>query len=286
MWFILTMICAISQALSDTYAKKSRASEDPYVIAAIRFGFAMPFLWAFAPFTKIPLLGADFWPTFAVMVPLEITAGIMYVRALRKSPMYLTLPLLAFSPVLIVVTGALVLGEYLHLGPIFGIICISVGAYMINLGQGKGFLAPIKALVIEPGSRLMIGVAVIYSITSVAGKKALLASSPAFFMILYFTAVGAVFLILLPVMSPKKWRDIFHPDLDAWLCALFQAVMIIAHNFAMVLVEAGVMISIKRTSLLFGVLFGYLFFKEANFPRHFLATLLMVCGVALIILLR
>jgi len=53
---------------------------------------------------------------------------------------------------------------------------------------------------------------------------------------------------------------------------------------AISLTQVAYMISIKRLSLLMGVLFGYLFFKETNIRERFVGTLLMIIGFALIVL--
>jgi hypothetical protein len=39
---------------------------------------------------------------------------------------------------------------------------------------------------------------------------------------------------------------------------------------------------VKRTSLLFGILYGALLFREANLGRNLVAGTLMVAGVALV----
>ena len=44
------------------------------------------------------------------------------------------------------------------------------------------------------------------------------------------------------------------------------------------------MIAVKRTSLLFGILYGALFFREPGLARRLPAGALMVAGVALILL--
>ena len=50
------------------------------------------------------------------------------------------------------------------------------------------------------------------------------------------------------------------------------------------LVEVAYMIAVKRTSLLFGIVYGALLFHETHATRHFIAGVLMVMGVLLIAL--
>ena len=59
----------------------------------------------------IPSVPPVFWAWIGALVPLEILAMRLYLLAIRDSPLHLTLPYLAFTPVFNVLTGYLVLGE-------------------------------------------------------------------------------------------------------------------------------------------------------------------------------
>jgi uncharacterized membrane protein len=58
--------------------------------------------------------------------------------------------------------------------------------------------------------------------------------------------------------------------------------MIITHLKAISLIEVSYMISVKRLSILFGVLYGVMFFKETNIKERFLGATVMVSGIILI----
>jgi len=53
---------------------------------------------------------------------------------------------------------------------------------------------------------------------------------------------------------------------------------------AITLVIVPYMVSIKRTSSIFGVLYGKFMFKEKNIKQRFLGAAIMLIGAALIIL--
>ncbi len=61
------------------------------------------------------------------------------------------------------------------------------------------------------------------------------------------------------------------------------AVMVVTHFLAIAAVEVACMLSIRRGSLLFGILFGAILFQEKQPFHHFIAGALMVAGVALIV---
>jgi uncharacterized membrane protein len=58
--------------------------------------------------------------------------------------------------------------------------------------------------------------------------------------------------------------------------------MVYTHFLALKQVEVAYMIAVKRTSLLFGIIYGALFFRETNLGSNLLAGSLMLVGVLLI----
>lgn len=62
----------------------------------------------------------------------------------------------------------------------------------------------------------------------------------------------------------------------------FLAVMVITHFQAIAQVEVAYFISLKRSSLLFGIVYGALLFGERAVGRHLMAGIVMVAGIVLI----
>jgi uncharacterized membrane protein len=75
----------------------------------------------------------------------------------------------------------------------------------------------------------------------------------------------------------------FKPQLKTFLLiGFFYALMTIAHYQAIARVEVVYMISIKRMSLLFSVLYGGLIFHEENIGERLVGSLVMILGVIFI----
>ena len=122
----------------------------------------------------------SFYRAFALALPLEIIAMVFYIKALRISPLSLTLPFLSLTPVFLILVSYLILEKVSFRGGI-GIIFLTAGSYTLNLHEmRRGIFEPFRAITKEKGSVLMIGVALIYSITSSLGKMAIEHSSPYF----------------------------------------------------------------------------------------------------------
>lgn len=200
--------------------------------------------------------------------------------------MGLTLPFLAFTPVFLLLIPWLLLGERIAPTGVVGILCIAIGSYSLNLKEVRqGFLAPFRAIRQEPGSRMMIAVAFIYSFTSTLGKKAIVCSSPLFFSALYFSLLVLAFA---PIALWRGRRDLAVNSRRQTLRAAFlpgvsYAVSIACHMLAISLTKVAYMISVKRLSLLFSVLYGHYLFREGALRERLLGTTLMLAGVILIV---
>lgn len=252
----------------------------------MRVGFAAPFLLLLLPFTEIPRLDIYFFLAVLTLLPLEITALILYMKAIKTSPLSLTLPFLALSPAFMILTSRLMLGERLDKYGIIGILLITIGAYLLNVRTTrKGVLEPFKAIRRERGSVYMIIVAFIYSITSNLGKMAILHSSPLFFAATYLPVLA---IVLFPVFIWKnhgKTKQMFSHVTIFSLIGLAVAFATISHYFAVTMIEVPYVISVKRMSILFGIMYGAFWFKETNIIERLIGGVVMVAGVVVITLL-
>ena len=282
-WFYLSLVTAIALATSDALSKHALQKSDDVIVAWARWGLASPFLLFLLFFIDIPPLDLTFWLVVIAALPLEITAILLYMRAIRLSPLSLTVPFLALTPVFLIVTSFVILGELPDRSGVIGIILVACGAYLLNLkSKEKGLLAPLKAIAKEKGSLLMIVVAFIYSITSNLGKMAVLHSSPLFFAIVYANILTLVMLPMAMRRRDKFFRDLKVRPLLFMMIGLSYGIMMICHFSAIRLVEVSYMISVKRTSMIFGVIYGWILFKEKNVGDRLLGSVIMVAGVIII----
>ncbi len=286
-WIPITLLCAFSLATSDALAKRALDRHNEYVIVWLRLALASPILLATLFFIPLPRPAPEFYRAFLLALPLEAVASILYIRALKLSPMSLTLPLLALTPVFLLAVPFLLLGERLSAAGAGGVLLIATGTYVLNLGTArKGLLEPFLAVLRDKGALCMLGVALIYSVTSTLGKQAIVASSPVFFAALYFPALA---LVLTPValrQGRAEVRGMLRSGVlkAALWPALFYAVMVLTHMTAISMTQVAYMISVKRLSLLLGVMYGTFMFGEAGAAGRVAGTVLMLCGVALITL--
>ena len=284
-WIFLSLLCAFFTASADALCKKSLTKSNEYLVAWVRVGFAAPFLLLLLPFIDIPKLDIQFFITILILLPLEITALILYMKAIKLSPLSLTLPFLALSPVFMIFTSNIILGERLDKFGIVGILLTATGAYLLNISAArKGILEPFRAIKQERGSLYMIIVAFIYSITANLGKLAILHSSPMFFASVYLPILSVVLLPVLMWKNHGQVRGLFSRISIFSLIGLAVTFATIAHFLSVSIVEVPYAISVKRVSLLFGIMYGALWFKETNIRERLIGCIVMIAGVITITL--
>ncbi|MEZ7893008.1 MAG: EamA family transporter [Candidatus Wallbacteria bacterium] len=285
LWLVLALVSAFSLATSDALLKKALKRHNEYIIGWLRLVTAMPFLLGALYFTQPPKIAPNFYYAFGWAIPIEMAALVLYVKALKVSPMSLTLPFLALSPVFLIFTSYILLGEKVSTIGITGIIMIAAGSYVLNLSEFKnGILEPILAIKKERGSIYIIITAFLYSISASFGKMGVDNSSSIFFGATFFIGLGICMTPLALIRGKAEIAEIFKNGAvkNSILPGFFYALMIMGHMLSVSMVNVAYTISVKRLSLLIGVLYGWLFFKETGIRERLAGTFLMLAGVIII----
>ena len=286
LWFILAIATALCVATGDALTKKFFGRFSPYDMAIASSIYSLPFLVVYIFFIPIPQLDTVFWWIACILIPLDTFAFYLYMKAIKLSPLSLSIPFLSFTPVFMILTGFIVLGEVPNSWGIIGIGFVVAGSYLLNVTQVKyGYFAPFRAILREPGSILMLVVAFIYSFLAVLGKKAIQHSSPLFFGFFYLAALDITILIFFPFLEKIRWRDILKVPVKGLSVGLMLFLHALFHCLAINMIEAVYMIAVKRMSILFSVVYGWILFKESDIGARMLGALLMFAGVVFIILL-
>ena len=288
-WLPITLLSAFALASADALTKRWLGDWGRHELLLVRFGLSGLLLLPLLLANPWPALDTTQWLWLALMVPLELLAMHLYVLAIRDAPLSHTLPYMAFTPVFTGLFGLLVLGETVSPPALGGMLLVAAGAWWLNLehalaGERLDLLAPLRAIGRERGARLMLSVALIYGITSVGSKAAMGDTPPFSFGALYFVLIGGATLLLHGVAAPRRLLTVASRPLAVLVIAGLMALMVVTHFTAVAEVEAAYMITVKRISLLFGMLYGAAWFGEQDLARNLAAGALMVMGMGLVLL--
>ncbi|MBF0532735.1 MAG: EamA family transporter [Candidatus Omnitrophica bacterium] len=283
MWIILALITALFTSFIDVIARKIVGRVNPYVIAWAEFFFAVPFLALGLIFEPRIVLQNHFWLVLVVSALLLVVSSAYYFKAIAASDLSLTIPILTLTPLLLLVTSPLMLGEFPKIGGLIGIVLIVAGAYVLKFDDWeKGIFAPLHSLFKERGPQLMLIVAVLYSIGGNIDKIGVRNSSPLVWALALYFLVG---LLLWPVMLMKT-RDSRGQIRGAfgWLLLMgfCFAIATLVQMYAIRMTMVPYIIAIKRMSVVFSSLFGLWLFHESEWRERLTGALLMMAGVFLI----
>jgi drug/metabolite transporter (DMT)-like permease len=282
-WFFIALTCAFSTACCDGLSKYIMRDNDEWITGTAILGISLVFMLPVFLSCECKPFTPELAVLFAVVLPLEIVAYYLFLSSIRMAALSLTVPLLAFTPVLTIASSALILGEKVSTAGAVGISLVTVGAYILNGNlANQSFWAPIRALFSHPGSRRMFLVAVIWAVTSSLGKKGVLLYDPIPFSFLLVAGDLIIFALitLFRVHRGTAVKQMTKSTLALLFTAgVFMAGAELTHFVAVSMAPVAYMISVKRLSLVFGVLLGWIFFGERNMVYRLTGASTMVCGV-------
>ncbi len=268
---------AVLESFKDVFSKGLLKTLNPFVFVVCVKILSFILL---LPVVLIPFKINDI-KSFALVYSLDVVLNLIsllfYFTAIKHSPLSLSVPMLTFSPVFLLITSYVMLGERVSVMGMLGVIMVFMGSYILNISKTKaGFFEPIKAIFKERGSRYMLTVALIWSITANLDKIGVKLSSPLIWPLFMSGGIGFLGLVLLKI---KGERVAINPKM--LLVSLADSLGAISQMVAVSLTFVPYVISIKRFSVLFSSLWGIIVFKER---ANFLGIVFMVLGAVMITL--
>jgi drug/metabolite transporter (DMT)-like permease len=194
-----------------------------------------------------------------------------------------TIPFLSLTPVFSTILGSVVLGERPSSAEAAGIVLVVLGAFLVNLRRDRP--SPLVALRHEPGSLMMGGVALIWSLTAVLDKRALAFADVPMHAAIQCAGVAAVLLVLLGARRRLPELGRVHSVRAAFLLSLVAAAVGLGLQFvALRLTLVGLVEALKRAiGMVLAVVVGRVAFEEPVTAGKIAGVALMSVGVFLIV---
>jgi drug/metabolite transporter (DMT)-like permease len=284
-WILPALLTALLTASQDAWVKRCFSGLSMYDMLAFPMAYSLPLFCLVLPQVSVPALDRTFAVYFVAGIPVNLIGFLMHMRAIQVSPLSLSLPYLAFTPVFIFLTGYIILGEVANGWGVFGVCIIVAGAYVLNIDpEVYSPLSPFIAFGREKGSMLMLLTAFIYSFGAVVGKKAIQHASVMFFTTSFFIVFNLVCLGGMLIFGKIRLSRLARFPLQGAVAGALLFGHALCHGWAISMTKAVYMIAVKRLSILFGVIYGGLFFNERHLLYRLIGTGLMVAGSAVVTL--
>jgi drug/metabolite transporter (DMT)-like permease len=302
---MLAATMSVSNVLTDVARKRALTGRDLipvtfWIRTAVTLCIAVVLLWRIAGGAQVvirdggPLFGIESVhlspvPTFLIYLLLNVLlisgVTLLYFKALQITPLSMCVPFLSFTPVFLIPTGFVILGEIPSPLKALGVALIVVGSLVMHRRLfAQGPMAPVRAVLREKGSRYMLLVSFIFSITNPLDKKLVTMSD-------VFTeafAYGLGLAIAFWIMGRAKKGDFANAARANWkwifLAGLLDAVALLTQLGSYAYIPVVITVSIKRAGIVLAVFSGWLFFHERNITDQVIAASVMFCGVLILYL--
>ena len=284
-WILTGLLAAFSSATKDYVSKHTMKNSNHYLTTWALMTLSVPFLLVALFFVGIPQIGAIFWPVALFSSVLYVISVSLYMKAISMSPLSLTLPMLSFTPIFMLITGPILLGEFPEPLGILGIVCIVSGAYVLNIKEARrGILQPFVSLLKEKGPVLMLLVSLMWSVFSTLMKNLILESNMILAVASVYSISAVMFSIFVIMTKRFGLKEIRKNFRNLTSIGFFMALSEISLSYTYTMTLAVYAIAVKRTSILMGSIYGFKFFKEGNVTQRLAGSVLMILGIVLIAL--
>lgn len=289
-WYWLALISALLSALAAILQKKVL-----FEVNALRFSLLVSvFIAIFSSF----LITENTFTSFSCVTLLILvlkslinaSAFLCIMIALKNLDISRTLPLLAASPMIIALLAFIFLGENLTYLELTGMFLIVSGTYVLELKPDEKILHPFRVFFESKFHKIILLALLLMSVSSILDKVLLtnFKLPPVTFLIIQNYLFLIIFAIFMIITSERSGIQKLFSGLpkNILILIIFIALVTIGYRWLQFestkIAPVGLVISIKRLSVLFAVLIGAKLFKEENYFRKAIATILIVAGALLI----
>ena len=289
MWFMLALASALFQVLRNMTMKQLGHRLDEYINVWGRFTFLLPFTaglaWVMVWRSKgWPILKPGFVPVCLAFGLCQCVATLALSKALKLGDISVVTAVWKVSLIVLLVMGYLTLRERPSLLGLTGVVLSAAGVYLMNVRRARiSPLAPLAALVIEPGLRWTLVAALFYAPSVLTIKQAALLSDP------YTGSVGgylAASLLVTPLVLATSRRH-FRQVPAHWKAfvglGLFAALTTVSQVIAYTMTLSSYVEAVKQVEILFALAIGALVFGERQRVREIsLGAGVMLAGMILL----
>lgn len=287
MWPLFALFSSLCETTKDVIGKRGSERTNEYVTAFSTQFFGSILLLFIVLVVGIPTIRPTFWWALFGFCFTYPSATILYMRAIKLSPLSVSVPMLAFSPIITALLAIIFDRRFPTPTGWIGVVLVCVGLYCARLDRTvlqKGILSPLLRLRQEPGTLAMLGVTIIWSFGVHISALGVRSSSP-IFSAWAGGVVGSAILFVIAKWKGKMTTSMVRSHAK-YLVSLgvLEGISNVAMNTALTTGLTSYVISIKRSNILWSSLMGKLIYGEAVGKIKIVGLITMLAGIVLILI--
>jgi drug/metabolite transporter (DMT)-like permease len=280
--FSLGLAAALCWSGLDVVRKAISGKASPTALAVFLLVGQLPFLGVWAAVDQTWIGDSDYWPPAVASMTMNALANVLFMRSVQLSALSRTVPLLSLTPVFSALVAIPLLGEVPTVVHWVGILFVVVGALVLNSDRSEQWW---RSITHEKGAPHMLGVAVLWALSTALDKRALPSASPASHAFLLAAGSGTILVTwMLARREHADLREVWNAPKGLLVGLVGFAVAAIAlQMLALQVLWVAVVETLKRAIGVIGsVVMGRMFFGEPITGRMLLAIALMVAGTTVL----
>jgi drug/metabolite transporter (DMT)-like permease len=288
-WYTLAFLSAIFSAVAAISQKKIL-----FTIDALEFSFILSLFNALLALLFLINFDLDSTSFLSLLILygktiLGALAFYCVMLALKNMEISGALPLMVLTPGIVAIFAFFILGESLNSFEIVGLILLLVGTYILEVRKSKSFFQPFQIFINSKYHHYIIYAILLFTLSSVIDKLLLRDYKlPPYEFIGFqhlFLAVNFLFFVLITKNNPIKILSKVNSKLFGWIFII--SFFTIGYRYTQIeavkIASVALVLTIKRTSVFFAVVFGGKLFSEHSLLKKTIATIIMLVGAYLIL---
>ncbi len=288
LWIVLALLSAFLTGVVSIIDRKILLKEHAMEFSAI-FSLTNAILVLFLiPFVDFNIKLFDL--LFIYLISWFGTLGFLFsIKAIRHMQLSSLLPFVNFSPVIAALLGVVFLNEILSLKQWTGIILLLAGGYMLETRNVSNYREFFRNIIKSRSLHYLFLALLFYSFTSIADRYIITKitdNNTYLFFVLIFIAFN---FFLMSSLVYGGIGDIKKGLAKNWkllaVAGLLTFIYRVAYVYSLSLADdLASVLSVKRLSVLFGVVLAGTFLHEKGLGKKIIATLIMLVGVGLLVI--
>ena len=265
LWFIYSLVSALFQVLRNMSMKRLGQSLDDTINVWGRFTFILPFAAGAMLFNGIPELQEGVWLWCLLFGISQNLATLSLSRALKRADISLVTTLWKLSVLLLVVWGAIILGEKPSWPGVAGILLSVVGVYLLNASRSQvTWYAPLVALIKDRGQLYTLGAAFFFAPSVICIKQIALHSDPTFAIFMGYLFASVMVTPFALYTSARQFKRVPQYWADFLGLGFFSSISTIFGTTAYTMTISSYVEAVKQVEILLAMVIGWLVFKEGS----------------------
>jgi len=288
-WFILAFISALFSAASAVSEKKAlfsiNALDFSFIVSVVTLIFSIPFFFSvqFAELTAISLTILFFKTILAA------AAFLCVMLTIKNLEISEALPLLALAPGLVAIGGVILINDNLKSAEWFGIFLMAAGAYILEIRKGStNLLSPFKAMISFSKYAYVLIALILFTVTSLLDRILLKEYNlpPYAFMAFQQLFYALIFFVIVLTKQRRIAQQFKSIDKKIFYLVIVISIFTVIYRYTQIeatkLAPAALVLSVKRLSVLFAVIYGGKLFKEENLYIRIASVIIILIGATLL----